>query len=51
MINYYVKYNRPSDGKYCTTSNYKTKDEAELIAAMFRKQGYLNVEVVEIRYR
>lgn len=51
MINYYVKYNRPEDGKYCTTSDCKTKGEAELIAVMLARQGCLNVEVVEIRYR
>jgi hypothetical protein len=49
-IEYYVKYNRPSDNKRCVTSNCKTKDEAEIIAAMFNKQGFLNVEIKEIRY-
>lgn len=49
-IEYYVKYNRPSDNERCVTSNYKTKDEAERIAAMFNKQGFLDVEVKEMRY-
>lgn len=49
-IEYYVKYNRPSDNKRCVTSNYRTKDEAELTAAMFNKQGFLNVKIKEIRY-
>lgn len=49
-IEYYIEYNRPSDNRRCVTSNYRTKGEAECYAKMFNEQGFLNVEIKEIRY-